>query len=193
MQIMKALRAVLIMTFVCGIVYPLAMTGISQIIFPYTANGSIIEKNGQAVGSELIGQEFKSDKYFSGRPSANGYDAANSGGTNYGAINAKLKEQVEKGAADVRKAYALSANDAVPTVMVTNSASGIDPHMTPEAIKMQAKRVAAARNMDVDSVMKLIDANTEAPVLGFMGDSRVNVLNLNLALDAVQGLSLIHI
>ena len=193
MQIMKALRAVLIMTFVCGIVYPLAMTGISQIIFPYTANGSIIEKNGQAVGSELIGQEFKSDKYFSGRPSANGYDAANSGGTNYGAINAKLKEQVEKGAADVRKAYALSANDAVPTVMVTNSASGIDPHMTSEAIKMQAKRVAAARNMDVDSVMKLIDANTEAPVLGFMGDSRVNVLNLNLALDAVQGLSLIHI
>lgn len=187
MQIMKALRAVLIMTFVCGIVYPLAMTGISQIIFPYTANGSIIEKNGQAVGSELIGQEFKSDKYFSGRPSANGYDAANSGGTNYGAINAKLKEQVEKGAADVRKAYALSANDAVPTVMVTNSASGIDSHMTPEAIKMQAKRVAAARNMDVDSVMKLIDANTEAPVLGFMGDSRVNVLNLNLALDAVQG------
>lgn len=167
-------------------IYPLIFTGIMQTIFPYQANGSIIEHNGKAVGSELIGQEFKSDKYFSGRPSANEYNAASSGGTNYGATNAELKKQVEERAAAIREQYGLDKNAAIPAVMVTNSACGFDPHMTPESLYFQVKRVAAARNISEDKVKALVDKHVEQPVLGFMGDARVNVLKLNLELDKLE-------
>ena len=181
-----SLKMLIVMTIFCGLIYPLAFTGIMQVVFPYQANGSIIEKDGKAIGSELIGQEFKSDLYFSGRPSANEYDAANSAGTNYGAINADLKKQVEERTAEIRKAYNLTDKDLIPSVMVLNSAPGFDPHMTPESMYFQVKRVAAARNLDEAQVKALVDAHIEQPTLGFMGDARVNVLKLNMALDELS-------
>lgn len=182
----ESLKMLLIMTIFCGMIYPLLFTGAMQAIFPEKANGSIIEKNGQIIGSELIGQEFKGDKYFSSRPSANGYDAGNSAGTNYGATNASLKEQVETRTKEIREKYGLSADTPVPAVMVTNSACGFDPHMTPDSMYFQVKKVAAARNLDEATVKKLVDEHIEEPVLGFIGDARVNVLRLNMALDDLK-------
>ena len=182
----KPLRAILVMTILCGLIYPLAMTGLCQALFPYQANGSIIEHDGKVIGSAIIGQEFKDDKYFSGRPSANEYNAADSAGTNYGAINKELKKQVEERAAAVRAKYGLLPTEKVPSDMVTNDAAGFDPHLSPEAIRMQVDRVAQARNMDKSVVLKLVEQNTEYPNFGFIGEARVNVLKLNLALDKTQ-------
>ena len=182
----KPLRAIIVMTILCGLIYPLAMTGLCQALFPYQANGSIIEHDGKVIGSAIIGQEFKDDKYFSGRPSANEYNAADSAGTNYGAINKELKKQVEERAAAVREKYGLLATEKVPSDMVTNDAAGFDPHLSPEAIRMQVDRVAQARNMDKSVVLKLVEQNTEYPSFGFIGEARVNVLKLNLALDKTQ-------
>ena len=182
----KPLRAIIVMTILCGLIYPLAMTGLCQALFPFQANGSIIERDGKVVGSAIIGQEFKGDKYFSGRPSANEYNAADSAGTNYGAINKDLKKQVEERAAAVREKYGLLATEKVPSDMVTNDAAGFDPHLSPEAIRMQVDRVAQARNMDKSVVLKLVEQNTEYPSFGFIGEARVNVLKLNLALDKTQ-------
>ena len=182
----KPLRAILVMTILCGLIYPLAMTGLCQALFPYEANGSIIEHDGKVIGSAIIGQEFKDDKYFSGRPSANEYNAADSAGTNYGAINNDLKKQVEERAAAVRAKYGLLPTEKVPSDMVTNDAAGFDPHLSPEAIRMQVDRVAQARNMDKSVVLKLVEQNTEYPSFGFIGEARVNVLKLNLALDKTQ-------
>lgn len=184
--IISSIKMLVAMTVFCGLIYPLIFTGIMQTLFPYQANGSIIEVDGKAIGSELIGQEFKSDRYFSGRPSANDYDAANSGGTNYGATNAELKKQVEERAAAIRELYGLSKEDKIPAVMVTNSTCGFDPHMTPESLYFQVKRVAAARNLSEDQVKALVDKHVEQPILGFMGDARVNVLKLNLELDKLS-------
>lgn len=186
-RIFTALKMLLAMTVCCGLLYPLALTGLSQLIFPYEANGSIIEQNGRAIGSELIGQEFAAAKYFSSRPSATGYDAANSGGTNYGPANAKLKEQAAQRAAELRSLYGLTEEDPLPAVMVLNSASGFDPHLTPAAVYLQVERVAAARNLSPDAVKALADRHIEQPALGFIGEARVNVLRLNLALDALSG------
>ena len=183
---MKPLRAILVMTILCGLIYPLAMTGLCQALFPYQANGSIIEHDGKVIGSAIIGQEFKDDKYFSGRPSANEYNAADSAGTNYGAINKELKKQVEERAVAVRAKYGLLPTEKVPSDMVTNDAAGFDPHLSPEAIRMQVDRVAQARNMDKSVVLKLVEQNTEYPSFGFIGEARVNVLKLNLALDKTQ-------
>ena len=183
---MKPLRAILVMTILCGLIYPLAMTGLCQALFPYQANGSIIEHDGKVIGSAIIGQEFKDDKYFSGRPSANEYNAADSAGTNYGAINKELKKQVEERAAAVRAKYGLLPTEKVPSDMVTNDAAGFDPHLSPEAIRMQVDRVAQARNMDKSVVLKLVEQNIEYPSFGFIGEARVNVLKLNLALDKTQ-------
>ena len=182
----KPLRAILVMTILCGLIYPLAMTGLCQSLFPYQANGSIIEHDGKVIGSAIIGQEFKDDKYFSGRPSANEYNAADSAGTNYGAINKELKKQVEERAAAVRAKYGLLPTEKVPSDMVTNDAAGFDPHLSPEAIRMQVDRVAQARNMDKSVVLNLVEQNTEYPSFGFIGEARVNVLKLNLALDKTQ-------
>lgn len=182
-SVLESLKMLFIMTIFCGIIYPLTCTGVMQVIFPTEANGSIIEKNGQLVGSELIGQEFTSDKYFTSRPSANEYNAASSGGTNYGAINANLQEQVKVRTEEIRKEYNLAADTPVPAVMVTNSACGFDPHMTPESMYFQVKKVAAARNLDAAVVKQLVDEHIEEPSLGFIGEARVNVLRLNMALD----------
>lgn len=182
----KPLRAILVMTILCGLIYPLAMTGLCQAFFPYQANGSIIEHDGKVIGSAIIGQEFKDDKYFSGRPSANEYNAADSAGTNYGAINKELKKQVEERAAAVRAKYGLLPTEKVPSDMVTNDAAGFDPHLSPESIRMQVDRVAQARNMDKSVVLKLVEQNIEYPSFGFIGEARVNVLKLNLALDKTQ-------
>ena len=182
----KPLRAILVMTVFCGLIYPLVMTGLCQALFPFQANGSIIEHDGKVIGSAIIGQEFKDDKYFSGRPSANEYNAADSAGTNYGAINKELKKQVEERAAAVRAKYGLLPTEKVPSDMVTNDAAGFDPHLSPEAIRMQVDRVAQARNMDKSVVLKLVEQNTEYPSFGFIGEARVNVLKLNLALDKTQ-------
>ena len=182
----KPLRAILVMTILCGLIYPLAMTGLCQALFPYQANGSIIEHDGKVIGSAIIGQEFKDDKYFSGRPSANEYNAADSAGTNYGAINKELKKQVEERAAAVRAKYGLLPTEKVPSDMVTNAAAGSDPHLSPDSIRMQVDRVAQARNMDKSVVLKLVEQNTEYPSFGFIGEARVNVLKLNLALDKTQ-------
>lgn len=179
----QALRMLLVMTIFCGIIYPLSMTGIMQSIFPYEANGSIIERDGKIVGSELIGQEFKGPGYFSGRPSANEYAADNSAGTNWGAINQNLVDQVAAKSAAIRAQYGLSASDPVPSVMVTNSTCGFDPHMTPESMYFQAARVANERRLPLEKVEALIAQHTEEPAMGFVGESRVNVLKLNLALD----------
>ena len=182
----KPLRAIIVMTILCGLIYPLAMTGLCQALFPFQANGSIIERDGKVVGSAIIGQEFKGDKYFSGRPSANEYNAADSAGTNYGAINKELKKQVEERAVAVRTKYGLLPTEQVPSDMVTNDAAGFDPHLSPEAIRLQVNRVAQARHLDKSVVLKLVEQNTEYPSLGFIGEARVNVLKLNLDLDKIQ-------
>lgn len=183
---MKPLRAILVMTILCGLIYPLAMTGLCQALFPFQANGSIIERDGKIIGSALIGQEFKADKYFSGRPSANEYNAADSAGTNYGTTNKELQKQVEERAAAVRAKYGLLPTEKVPSDMVTNDAAGFDPHLSLKSIRLQVNRVAQARHMDKDFVLKLVEQNTEYPSLGFIGEERVNVLKLNLDLDERQ-------
>lgn len=181
-----SLRMLLVMTVFCGLIYPLAFTGAMQSLFPYEANGSIIEKEGKIIGSELIGQEFKGPGYFMGRPSANEYAADNSAGTNWGAINKDLKAQVQERAAALREQYGLKESEPVPSVLVTNSTCGFDPHLTPESLHFQAKRVAAERGLPLVKVKELIDQHTEEPAWGFIGEARVNVLKLNLALDALK-------
>ncbi|MBH5368589.1 K(+)-transporting ATPase subunit C [Bradyrhizobium glycinis] len=193
-EIRPAIVLLLALTAITGLAYPLAMTGIAGALFPVQAQGSLIEKDGKVIGSALIGQEFKDDKYFHGRPSATlapdpndstktvpaPYNAANSGGSNLGPTSKALADRVKE---DVDKLRRENPNASVPVDLVTTSASGLDPNISPEAAQFQVPRVAKARNLPEDQVKQLVTASTEGRLLGLLGEPRVNVLALNLALD----------
>ncbi len=186
-DVRDALRPALVLTLLfavlLGIAYPLALTGIGQLVFPAQANGSLIERHGRVVGSALIGQGFAAVRYFHGRPSAagKGYDPTASSGSNLGPASSALADRVRADVAAIR----MSPGNTVPADLVTTSASGLDPDISPEAALFQAARVARARGLRVERVRALIAARTQAPLLGFIGEPRVNVLALNLALDGV--------
>ncbi|MFA6310011.1 MAG: potassium-transporting ATPase subunit KdpC [Sterolibacterium sp.] len=180
-----AISLFVLLSFITGIVYPLALTGISQTIFPGVAGGSMIVKDGKPVGSELIGQNFVEPKYFWGRPSATGpypYNASASSGSNQGPLNPALVDAV-KGRIDAFKAADPDNTAQIPADLVMASASGLDPHISPAAARYQIERVAKARNLPPARVTSLIDAHTQGPQWGLFGETRVNVLLLNLALD----------
>lgn len=169
-------------TILFGLIYPLVVTGLAQLIFPHKANGQLIRKDGQIIGSTLIGQGFSSPGYFHSRPSAagNGWDAANSGGSNLGPTNQKLLDRVK---GDVATAQADNPGTPVPIDLVTTSASGFDPDVTPAAAEFQLPRVAKARGTTVDQLRPLLAKHTYGRQIGFLGEPRVNVLELNLELD----------
>ncbi len=189
MNVMRNLVAAVLMTAVTtvllGVIYPLAITAIAQVAFPHQANGQLIERNGIVVGSSLIGQGFSSPGYFRPRPSAAGagYDAANSAGSQLGPTNKKLVDAVR---ANVEVARAENPNVPVPIDLVTTSASGFDPHVSPAAADFQVPRVARERGVSEALVRRLVEAHTEGRQFGFLGGPRVNVLELNLALDAAR-------
>ena len=182
-----AFLMVLVLTVLLGIVYPLVMTGLSQVLFPNQANGSLLrDSSGNVVGSALLGQNFSSPQYFHPRPSAagtDGYDATSSGGSNLGPTNQKLLDAAQDRATAYRTENGLAADALVPIDAVTASASGLDPDISPANALLQASRVAKSRNLSEDQVRSLVNQYTEGRTLGVLGEPRVNVLKLNLALD----------
>ena len=193
-EIRPAIILLVVLTLITGLLYPLAMTGLAQVLFPAQANGSMIVLDSKVVGSALIGQQFSDDKYFHGRPSATNtpdpkdatktvdapYNAANSGGSNLGPTNKALIDRVKR---DVDKLKQENPSAPVPMDLVTTTASGLDPHISPEAAFFQVPRVAKARNMPEDRLRQLVNQQVEGRILGLLGESRVNVLALNMALD----------
>ncbi|MBI5317950.1 K(+)-transporting ATPase subunit C [Bradyrhizobium sp.] len=193
-EIRPAILVLVMLTLITGLAYPLAMTGVAGVIFPKQAQGSLIEKDGKVVGSTLIGQEFKEDKYFHGRPSATvgpdpadstkttsvPYNAANSGGSNMGPTSKALADRLKE---DVEKLKAENPSAAVPVDLVTTSGSGLDPDISPEAALFQVPRIAKARNMSEDTLRQMVTMSTQGRFAGLLGEPRVNVLALNLALD----------
>jgi potassium-transporting ATPase KdpC subunit len=194
-EIRPAILVLLALTLITGLIYPLAMTAVAGVIFPQQAEGSLVERDGKVVGSALIGQEFKDDKYFHGRPSATSmadpndstktvpapYNAANSSGSNLGPTSKALADRLKD---DVEKLKAENPSQAVPVDLVTTSASGLDPDISPEAALFQVPRVAKVRNLSAELVRTLVAQNTEGRLIGLLGEPRVNVLALNMALDA---------
>jgi len=188
-QFWPAVRMTLVLTILTGMLYPALVTGIAQAIFHKQANGSLIEMNGKVIGSELIGQKFSKPKYFQGRPSAagDGYDAANSGATNFGPTNQKLADRIKADVEKFRKENP-EFSGPIPADLLTSSASGLDPDLSPASAAAQISRVAKARGIAPAHIRELVERNTEARQLGFLGEPRVNVLKLNLALDATYPL-----
>jgi potassium-transporting ATPase KdpC subunit len=182
-EIQIAMRFTLLTTILFGLAYPLAITGLSRWVFPHQANGSLILRDGKTVGSRLIGQTFTSDKYFHSRPSnaGDGYDAANSSGSNLAPTNHQLIDRVQN---DVTKLRAENPGIPIPADLVTSSGSGLDPHISPASADFQIPRVARARGISSDTLRTLVAKHTEARQFGLLGEPRVNVLELNLELDA---------
>lgn len=181
-HLITAILYTLVTTILFGVIYPYAVTGVSQLLFKSKANGQLIYQNGQLVGSRIIGQPFSAPGYFHSRPSAagNGYDAANSGGSNYGPTNKKLIDRI---ASDAATAQTDHPGAEIPVDLVTASASGLDPDITPAAAEFQVERVARERHLDVSVVRQLVAKHTLGRQFGFLGEPRVNVLELNLDLD----------
>ena len=196
-QIRPAIVMMVVLTVLTGLIYPLAMTGIAQLVFPLQANGSLIVKDGKVIGSELIGQNFAKPEYFHGRPSATTepdpkdatksvpapYNAANSSGSNAGPTAKSLVERVQ---ADVKALKEENPNTPVPIDLVTTSASGLDPEISPAAALFQVPRVAKARGREEAEIRRLVQLHTEARIFGLIGEPRVHVLQLNMALDALK-------
>ena len=197
-EIRPAILVLVLLTLITGLAYPLAMTAIVGAIFPNQAQGSLIERDGKVVGSALIGQEFKQDKYFHGRPSATTapdpadptktvpapYNAANSGGSNLGPTSKALYDRIKE---DIDRLKVENPTANIPMDLITSSGSGLDPDISPEAAQFQVRRVAKARNLPEDLVRQLVAENTSGRLAGLLGEPRVNVLALNLALDAAAG------
>jgi potassium-transporting ATPase KdpC subunit len=187
--LLPAMRVLLVLTVLTGIIYPLTMTLIAGVIFPAQANGSLITRNGQIIGSALIGQKFDDARYFWPRPSAIDYNPLPSGGSNQGPTSAALQSAVKDRAAAVRQANNLTADATIPTDLLFASGSGLDPHISPDAVRLQIDRVAAARGFTVaqrEQLTTLVEKSIEGPQLVVLGEPRVNVLLLNLAVDQIQ-------
>ena len=196
-EVRPAILVLVLLTLITGLAYPLLMTAIAEAIFPKQAQGSLIERDGKVIGSALIGQEFKEDRYFHGRPSATTapdpadssktvgapYNAANSGASNLGPTSKALNDRIKQ---DVDRLKAENPSAAIPVDLVTASASGLDPDISPEGALFQVPRVAKARNIPEDRVRQLVAEHTSGPLVGLLGEPRVNVLALNLALDAAD-------
>lgn len=188
-QLRPAIVLTLVLCVITGLIYPGVVTGLAQLLFPRQANGSLVSVNGRVVGSALIGQQFTKDYYFHARPSAagNGYDGTSSSGTNEGPTDLKLADTLiaQSVAAAIADEHAVKG--AIPTDMVTSSASGLDPHISPANAALQVARIAKARNVDSSTVRKIVHAHTEGRQFGFLGEPRVNVLLLNIAIDSAFG------